>query len=130
MNRRTSARSASPTASRRNGDLLKPTTLAILVLLSAFALAGANPNPADYTINVHVSKSRTVGAQQRLNVVISGKKFRLEGTGPAYMLLALGDYKAKLAKDEHKGTGDSLQIYEFLLPGQKTRRFWVVGQTE
>ena len=109
---------------------MKTTILAILVLLSAFALAGTNPNPADYTINVHVSKSRTVGAQQRLNVVINGKKFRLEGSGPAYMLLALGDYKAKLAKDEHKGTYESLQIYEFLLPDQKTRKFWVVEQTE
>jgi hypothetical protein len=109
---------------------VKTATFVILVLLSAFALAGTNPNPADYTINVHVSRSRTMGARERLNVVINGKKFRLEGSGPAYMVLALGDYKAKLAKDEHKGTYESLQIYEFLLPDQKTRKFWVVGQTE
>jgi hypothetical protein len=108
---------------------MKKITLTIL-LLSAFAWAGPIPNPADYTINVHVSKSRTAGGDQRLNVVINGRKLKLEGNGPAQMLLALGDYKAKLVKDEHKGTYDSLQIYEFLFPDQKTRKFYVVGQTE
>jgi hypothetical protein len=44
--------------------------------------------------------------------------------------LALGDYKAKLVKDEHKKTYESLQEYEFLLPDKKTRKFSVVGQTE
>ncbi len=109
---------------------MKKLPFAVLLLLSALAWAGTNPDPAEYTINVHVSKSRTKGTEQTLNVVINGRKFRLAGSGPAYMLLALGDYKAKLIKDEHKGTYDSLQIYELLLPDQKTRKFWVVGQTE
>ncbi len=109
---------------------MKNIILAILLAMSALAWAGTVPNPAEYTINVHVSKSRTVGAQQRLNVVINGRKFKLEGSGPALMVLAPGDYKAKLIKDEHKGTYDSLQIYEFLFPDNKTRKFEVVGQTE
>jgi hypothetical protein len=46
------------------------------------------------------------------------------------MLLALGDYKAKLVKDEHKTTYGSNQVYEFLFPDKKTRQFTVVGQTE
>jgi hypothetical protein len=67
---------------------------------------------------------------QKLSVVIDGKKCELESDGVPNMLLALGDYKAKLVKDEHKVTYDSYQIYEFLFPDEKTRKFIVVGQME
>ncbi len=68
---------------------------------------------------------------QRLNVIIGGKKYELVG-GPTnpYAVLALGDYMAKLVKDEHKTTYDSYQIYEILFPDHKTHKFAVVGQTE
>jgi hypothetical protein len=109
-------------------------TLAILLLFSTFALA-ADPNPAGYTTNVHVASSRmvlegTVGAfDQELNVIIDGKKYELMAPS-VNALLALGDYKAKLVKDEHRTTYDSYQTYEFLFPDNKTRKFEVVGQTE
>lgn len=115
---------------------MKTTALAVLLLFSAFAWAGENPNPADYTVNVHVSASRMVteGAnfvhRQMLSVVIDGKKYELESEGAPNILLALGDYKAKLVKDEHKVSYDSYQVYEFLFPDQKTRKFIVVGQTQ
>jgi hypothetical protein len=64
-----------------------------------------------------------------LNVVINGKKYELQASGYS-MLLALGDYETKLIKNQHKGTYDSLQIYEFLFSDQKTRRFVVTVQTE
>jgi DNA topoisomerase VI subunit A len=44
--------------------------------------------------------------------------------------LTLGDYKARLVKDEHWGTYDSLQVYELLFPDRKTRKFMLVGQME
>jgi hypothetical protein len=111
-------------------ELLK-ITLTILLLSCAFAWAGATPNPADYAVNIHVSSSRIAAhGQQKLNVVIDGKNYQLESYGAFNSLLALGDYKAKLVKDEHKATHDSLRVYEFLFPGQKTRKFNVVGQTE
>jgi hypothetical protein len=115
---------------------MKITLIVATLLLSVYSWAAEAPNPADYTTNVHVSISRIVHYQQTLftysemlNVVIDGKKYELESGFPD-MLLALGDYKAKLIKDEHKGAYDSLQIYEFLLPDQKTRKFRVVGQME
>lgn len=121
-----------PQAETRNR--VKKITLAVLLALSAFAWAKENPNLADYTINVHVSASRTASggvhnAWQRLNVLIDGKKYELESGFPNE-LLALGDYKARLIKDEHPTTYDSFQVYEFLFPDQKTRKFTVVGQTE
>jgi hypothetical protein len=46
------------------------------------------------------------------------------------LVLALGDYKAKLVQDDHKTAYDSLQVYEFLFADKKTRKFEVVGQME
>lgn len=115
---------------------MKTSTLVVLLFISTFGWARANPNPADYTVNVQVSKSHmtTRGNSsvhwQELSVVIDGKKYELESEGAPDMLLALGDYKARLVKDEHKGTYDSFQLYEFLFPDQKTRRFIVVERTE
>jgi hypothetical protein len=102
---------------------------AMLLLLSAFAWAGSPPNPADYTINVHVSRSRNRGDTQRLDVIISGKKYELQR--PFYQaVLALGDYKAKVVQDQHKEAYDSVEEYEFLFPDQKTGSFRMVGESE
>jgi hypothetical protein len=102
----------------------------VALLLSAYASAGAAPNPADYTISVHVTRSRSVGLDGRLNVVIDGKKYELQAGAIPQGLLALGDYKAKIVRDEHKESYYSIREYEFLFPGNKTRRFTVVGETE
>jgi hypothetical protein len=116
------------------GNAVKKITIAIVLLFCALAWAGSSPNPAEYSVNIHVSASRMVpesGARfQRLNVVIDAKKYELVSDDVPNMLLALGDYKAKLVKDEHKVTYESYRAYEFLFPDQKTRKFIVVGQTE
>lgn len=108
---------------------MKKIALAIVLLASALAWAGAEPNPAEYTVNVHVSSSSIATGNLILDVVIDGKRYELSGYAGG-MLLALGDYKAKLVKDEHKTTYGSNQVYEFLFPDKKTRQFAVVGQTE
>jgi hypothetical protein len=106
------------------------------LLLAANAWAGTAPNAADYVINVHVSKSCMVRGDnsalhwQKLSVVIDGKNYKLESVGAPNMLLTPSDYKARLTKDEQKKEYESLQIYEFLFPDQKTRRFVVVERTE
>lgn len=111
---------------------MKKVVLAI-VLLSTFAFGGAPSNPADYTVNVHVSGSHVVfegGHFQKLDVVIDGKKYELRSDWISETILALGDYKAKIVKDEHRTNYDSILLYEFLLPDNKTRRYKVVGQWE
>jgi hypothetical protein len=108
--------------------------LTILLLLPALTWA-ADPNPADYTITVHVANSRMVlegnpaAYAEQLNVIINGKKYELESDA-VNSLLALGDYKAKLVKDYHRSAYDSYQVYEFLFPDNKTRKFQLVGQSE
>jgi hypothetical protein len=69
------------------------------------------------------------GAAQGLNVVIDGKKFQLFNSFNGG-LLALGDYKAKLIKDDRKTPYESDRAYEFLFPDKKTRKFFVSGQSE
>jgi hypothetical protein len=111
---------------------VKKIVLAI-VLLSTFAFGGGPSSAADYTINVHVSRTRAVfegGHFQKLDVVIDGKRYELRSERISEALLALGDYKAKIVKDEHRTNYDSILLYEFLLPDNKTRRFKVVGQWE
>jgi len=109
----------------------------VIVCVSAFAWAGTKPDSADYTTNVHVSGSRLTTRSndsfprvQTLDATINGKKFELESDVPVNSLLDLGDYKARLIRDEHPNAYDSRQVYEILFPDQKTGRFWVVGQME
>ena len=107
---------------------MKKITLAIL-LLSAFAWAAGDPNPAEYTVNIHVSSSSLVPhGLQLLEVVIDGKKYQLQSELGVNMLLALGDYKAKLVTNR-KRAYETYEVYEFLLP-DKTRKYDIVGQTE
>jgi hypothetical protein len=111
---------------------VKKIVLALLLLSSVLALAAADPNPAEYAVNVHVSSSNIdiERGYQILKVVIDGKKYELGSELRIGELLAVGDYKAKLVRDEHKTPYDSHQVYEFLFPDKKTRQFLVVGQTE
>jgi hypothetical protein len=112
---------------------VKKIALAALLLVSTFAWAGSIPNPSDYSVNVHVSASYMVVQPglniQKVDAVIDGRKYELKSYA-GDMLLVLGDYKAKLVRDQHRGTYDSLQVYEFLFSDQKTRKFTVIGQKE
>jgi len=119
------------------GGTMKKLAL-LLVLFSGFLWAA--PAPDDYPVKVHVASSQLdllllngfIRDFQRLDVVINGKKYVLEEGTPQrrHELLALGDYSAKLAEDEHKTAYSSSQTYEFLLPDGKTRKFVVIGQSE
>ena len=105
----------------------------VVILLSALAWAGAEPNPADYTINVHVSSARVNGRGLiRLKVVLDAKKCELEGIDGENSLLTPGDYKARTiplkVKDVH--TYDVYGAYEFLFPDKKTRKYQLVGISE
>jgi hypothetical protein len=45
-------------------------------------------------------------------------------------VLALGDYQAKLVRDDHETGYESDKVYEFLFSDKKTRNFRVIGQRE
>lgn len=110
----------------------------LFVLLLSSLLCSAQPAASDYNINVHVSESRLVPSHcsldtyQSLVVTIDGKKYELESLDNPNALLTLGDYKARLARDQQReGPYDSYRVYEFLLPSNnKKRQFVIVGQFE
>ena len=106
---------------------MKKVVLVALLLCSSMASARTAPNPADYTVNVHISSSRLKNGSLRLKVIIDGKKYEMVGNGH---LLVPGDYKAKLARDDKKNSFERDQSYEFLLPDKKTRWFLLAGIAE
>ncbi len=96
-----------------------------LLLCSKTLLAATPPNPADYTVNIHVTSSRveqtctqpgsavSCAAVLRLNATIDGQKYEMQGGIQSGRVgsnqagatrnfslgrgfLALGDYKARL----------------------------------
>jgi hypothetical protein len=105
---------------------------ALFVLLLLATLAPAAPAPDEYSINVHVTSVYLIaGGWQGLDAVIQGKKYQLSGDPTrGGLILALGDYKAKLIKDEHPTAYESIQEYQFLFPDNKTKKFTVIGQSE
>lgn len=116
---------------------MKRIAFSIVLLVPTFFWAA--PNPDEYSINIHVVSSSFVtvpgmggsaGTTQKLNVLIGGKKYELSGLASTGGLLALGDYKARLVRDDHKTTYESRQAYELLFPDKTTKKFSVTGQSE
>src|ERR1700691_6082295 len=112
---------------------MKKMALVVLLVGSALASVGTEPNPAAYTINVQVTSARVNGRGLiRLKVILDGKKYELEGLDAESSLLMPGDYKARdlppKVKDVHPY--DVYGTYEFLFPDKKTRRYGLVGITE
>jgi hypothetical protein len=112
---------------------MRKVVFAILLALPALALGEKAPNPAEYTITVHVQSSRLADEigltrAQLLKVVIDGKNYQLESNLGGLNLLRVGDYKAKVLPDKHTWTYEYELKYEFLFPDGKTREFIVVGE--
>lgn len=122
----------------------------LLIATSVFFLCSvcwAAPNASDYKLTVHVSESRIayicdayfkipcLGPEQ-LTATIDGKKYELaEGdyfkrASSRRGLLATGDYKARIVRDEHVKSYETIRVYELLFPDNTTQRYSVVGVSE
>ncbi|MGD0736350.1 MAG: hypothetical protein ABR976_14450 [Terracidiphilus sp.] len=122
---------------------MKNVILAMLLLAPALVSADKpKPNAVDYTIAVHVQSSRIInicsdvtggssvcGLEQQLTVTIDGKKYVLQ-SGWVKDLLRVGDYKAKIVKDESQHPYEYTRVYEFLFPDNQTRQYTVTGESE
>ncbi len=116
-----------------------------ILLLVFFAVCGTAARAADapqnFPINVHVTRSQWNDQNhslaygmtyQTLNVVIGGKKFKLEAarSSDRSEVLKIGDYKAALETTMYDTACEISETYVFLLPNGKTRKFAVVGESE
>ncbi len=133
---------------------MKKVLIAILMLTPALSWAATKPapNPADYTVTVHVQSSQlTIGCfgppsdcsaghqVQHLAVVVDGKKYELESEFENY-LLRVGDYKARIyaaptnrpgfEKNDTPNAYEYRRNYEFLFPDGQTRVYMVMGESE
>jgi hypothetical protein len=115
---------------------MKRVILAILLIVPALASAQYLTS-ADYNVDVHVRSSRlvylcprTCSMFQHLSVLIDGKKYEIEDEKSRSDLLRIGDYKAKISKDETTRAYEYKRAYEFLFPDGQTRRYDVVDEGE
>jgi hypothetical protein len=121
---------------------MKKVMLALLLLAPSLACAEKTPpNPADYTINVHVNSSRLVyigsgisntQVLEDLMVLINGKTYELTNAARLNSVLRLGDYQAKTVtvKGQTQKSYEDGTVYQFLLPDGSTRNFYVAGEFE
>jgi hypothetical protein len=113
------------------------------LLWTAFARAAETPNPADYTIKVHISASHldtrcVSGVCSNLlyaDTLLNGKKLQLSGNAvivkKTLMLIAPGDYMAKLIKDVDNSNSSLFnQEYDLLLPGNIVWQCFTTGVSE
>jgi len=125
---------------------MKKLLIALLLVAPASSWA-SKPNPADYTVAVHVQSSHLgwecdshlgssfCGPQLRITAVIEGKKLELRCKTDSSDLLRIGDYKARRmadgpAKSDPAPAYQDHERYEFLFPDGKTSEFDVVGELE
>lgn len=119
---------------------MRKALIAILLIAPMLAWAGKpEPNPADYTVAVHVQSSSIeencsapgCGYQQRLVALVNGKSYELlSAPTPSPWLLKLGDYKARIAKNLSDQPYESYTVYEILFAGGKTQTYAIVGEHE
>ena len=127
--------------------LLLVVTLVLAISAGGAAWASPATDPSSFTLNIHVSKStleivpdgKLNSLGQRLEVTIDGRHLVLEGNqivgkkkiiGGAVWLLPVGDYKARVKKEDTSPSGVYWRQYEILLKDGSTWDGYVFGESE
>jgi hypothetical protein len=114
-----------------------------LVLCSTSGRASEKPNPADFTIKVHITASHLKTECADVNcknilyadTILNGKKIELSGVAvivkKTLMLIIPGDYPARLISGEHNSDSTLFnQEYELLLPDNIVWQSFTTGISE
>ncbi len=91
---------------------------------------GRPANTADFNLTAHVTNAFLVTTQEllRLDVTLDGKKLQLESFDSTKML-HLGDYKARVVKDDEWKSGQYVVSYDLLMLDGTHLLFRVVGES-
>jgi hypothetical protein len=94
----------------------------------------------DYPLTVHVYRTGTFQIDGLLRicleVTINEQKLTLESEFPAYagragrFAMKIGDYKARILRDDRINAAQYAREYEFLLSDGKKLKFYVTGESE
>jgi hypothetical protein len=114
-----------------------------LLLCTTFVQASEKPNPADFTIKVHITASHLKTECADVNCknilyadsILNGKKIELSGVAvivkKTLMLIIPGDYPARLIRDEHNSDSTLFnQEFELLLPDNIVWQSFTTGISE
>jgi hypothetical protein len=114
-----------------------------LMLCSTLAWSADKPNPADFTIKVHITASHLKSECADVNCknilyadsILNGKKIELSGVAiivkKTLMLIIPGDYPARLIRDEHNSDSTLFnREYELLLPDNIVWQSFTTGISE
>lgn len=110
----------------------------VVLLLSTLCLAASNKNDK-FNLTIHVSSSFLTfngsTCTNQLNILVDGINYQLVGgcdhqEDVHYGPLKPGDYKARLATDDHSRAYLTVQTYEILYPDNRSRKFEVIGNSE
>ena len=114
---------------------MKRLALAVVLLMVSVARAAEKPNPADFTVTVHVISSAARGRYegnlmsytQVLETTIDNQPVEL--TGNSMGVLALGDYKARISTAVHgprnPNSYDIYKGYDLLMPDGTARTYTI-----
>jgi hypothetical protein len=116
---------------------MKKLALALLLLQTGLLLAATDkPNPADFTVKVHVVSSGwqsiygSNGYFQILETVIDNQPVELGYVETSAGILALGDYPARISPSIHgpknRNSYDIYRGYDLLMPDGTARTYTVV----
>jgi len=124
---------------------MKKLALVFLLLQTGFLLAATDkpnkPNPADFTVKVHIVSSGsqfycyagTCSVYQHLETMIDGQPVELQqdyGQPTSSGILALGDYPARISLNVHgpknPNSYDIYRGYDLLMPDGTARTYTVV----
>ncbi|MGA9672621.1 MAG: hypothetical protein WBQ94_25620 [Terracidiphilus sp.] len=96
------------------------------------------PNAAEYTVAIQVQSSRLTticgsglcNQFQSLSVTIEGKRYELTSKRMVMDVLRVGDFKAKMIKEETTKPYQYQRTYEFLFSDGTVRDYSVTGESE
>ena len=114
---------------------------------SALGFAAPAPDASSFTVAMHVSRSKLEivpdgklnGLDQNLEVTVEGHHLTLAGNtiigkrkmiGSDTWLLPVGDYKAKVLKEDTAPNGVYWREYQLLLKDGSTWNCYVIGESE
>ena len=109
----------------------------VVLLLSSLCFAANKPDPATFTLNLHITTSTRRVGEERLETFLDGKKLVLSHFSTceyvhihACAILPPGYYKARIEGQETTKTGRIATSYDILLADGTADRYEVVSLSE